>query len=108
MSSQVGFWGTLIRDLREKQGITQRALSARSGVNRKTLRAIEEGRTTGYIDTIEAVLDYLGYELEAMERDTQDERLRRQAQLENDPQKRSALAAQKLLGTSVSLLVEAG
>lgn len=107
MPGRENFWGSLIRDLREGQEITQRTLATRAGVNRSTLRAIESGETSGSMETIEAVLSFLGYELEVMESETRAERLRRQAEIESDPVKRSALAAKKLLGKSISLLLVA-
>lgn len=62
------FWGTLIKSLRDEQGISQRVLAHGANINRATLRRIEKGRTPGDIDMIERVLDYLGYDLEAMQR----------------------------------------
>ena len=60
------FWGVLIRGLREEQGVSQRTLSALTGVNRSTLRKIEAGETVGDIAIMESLLDFLGYELEAI------------------------------------------
>lgn len=65
------FWGELIKCLREEKGISQRVLSEKACVNRSTLRRIEAGKTSGDIDTMERVLDYLGYELEALDREGQ-------------------------------------
>lgn len=65
------FWGSLIRELREERGISQRELSKVVQVNRATLRLIEAGRTPGQIDTIEKLLAYFGYELEALDREGQ-------------------------------------
>jgi transcriptional regulator with XRE-family HTH domain len=62
------FWGVLIRGLREEQGISQRTLSALTGVNRSTLRKIEAGETVGDIAIMESLLDFLGYELEAIQK----------------------------------------
>ena len=90
------FWGKLIKELRLKQGITQRRLAVLVGVNRMRLRNIEAGLVAGDIVIIEQLLGYLGYELEAMERDGEEERLRRQAQDELDPDRRSNLAAKRL------------
>lgn len=67
-SERVNFWGELIKSLREEQGISQRVLSEGASINRATLRRIEKGRTPGDIDMIERVLDYLGYDLEAIQR----------------------------------------
>jgi transcriptional regulator with XRE-family HTH domain len=64
----VNFWGELIRKLREERGVTQRTLASQAGVNRSTLRRIEAGLTSGDMETVEKVLNYLGYELEALDR----------------------------------------
>ena len=40
---RIDFWGDLIKELREEQGFTQRQLATRAGVNRTTLRRIENG-----------------------------------------------------------------
>jgi len=65
------FWGELIRSLRTEQGISQRVLAEGAHVNRSTLRRIEAGKTAGEIDTIERVLGFLGYELEALDKEGQ-------------------------------------
>lgn len=91
---QGNFWGALIRQLRETQGISQRVLAARVQVNRSTLRKIEAGRTVGDISTIESVLDFLGYDLEALEREGQAARM---SELERNPAKRADLAAARVL-----------
>lgn len=65
------FWGELIKSLREEKGISQRVLADRARVNRSTLRRIEAGKTSGDIATMERVLEYLGYELEALDREGQ-------------------------------------
>jgi transcriptional regulator with XRE-family HTH domain len=57
-----------VRELREKEGTSQRQLADKAAVNRSTLRSIEAGLTTGDIIVIERLLDALGYELEALNR----------------------------------------
>jgi transcriptional regulator with XRE-family HTH domain len=64
------FWGLLVKTLREERDISQRRLAAITGVNRSTLRKLENGETRGGIDLIEVLLDYLGYELDALEKDS--------------------------------------
>jgi transcriptional regulator with XRE-family HTH domain len=96
MQDAGSFWGDLIRELREKQGVTQRNLALRAQVNRSTLRSIEAGLTHGDVVILERLLGFLGYELEVLERDSREERLRRQARAEENPDRRSTLAAQRL------------
>ena len=62
------FWGALIKKLREERGVTQRTLAIEAEVNRSTLRRIEAGLTSGDMETVEKVLNFLGYELEALDR----------------------------------------
>ena len=91
------FWGTLIVQLRHEQKVTQRQLAVRAHVNRSTLRRIEAGDAKGDIDTIEAILQYLGHELEAIPAGSIQDRLIYQAKIEADPFKRSRLAVARLL-----------
>jgi transcriptional regulator with XRE-family HTH domain len=91
------FWGGLIRNLREEQRITQRTLAARTKVNRSTLRRIENGDTSADMDIMERLLAYLGYELEALERASVEQRLRAQREAEENPERRSQLAASRVL-----------
>lgn len=82
------FWGELIKSLREEKGISQRVLADRARVNRSTLRRIEAGKTSGDIATMERVLEYLGYELEALDREGQRvslEELRARQQMQMAP-----------------------
>ncbi len=60
------FWGTVIRFLREEQDISQRTLAFDTKISRSTLRKIEAGESSGNIESIETLLSYLGYELEAI------------------------------------------
>jgi transcriptional regulator with XRE-family HTH domain len=95
------FWGCLIASLRQEQKVSQRQLAARARVNRSTLRRIEDGTARGDIDIMERLLKYLGYELEAMSASSVEERIKAQAQIETNPDKRSKLAVQRLLSMSV-------
>jgi len=60
------FWGKLVKDLRGEQGITQRKLAAACRVNRVMLRMIERGEKPGDMDVMERLLEFLGYELDAI------------------------------------------
>ena len=60
------FWGELLRKLRVEQGVTQRRLASKTGVNRNTLGNIERGVRVGDINTMETLLKFLGYELDAL------------------------------------------
>ena len=95
--SQSNFWGPLIRELRTQQKISQRQLSEATRVNRATLRKIEAGTTPGDIDSMERLLHYLGYELDAVSKESVEEKDRRFQEIENDPDKRADLAASRLL-----------
>lgn len=94
----IAFWGELIRELREEQGLTQRQLATLAGVNRTTLRRIENKSARGDIDVIERLLEFLGYELEAIHRDALEAFNKRLNEAEGDPQQRSQLAAMRLFG----------
>jgi transcriptional regulator with XRE-family HTH domain len=61
------FWGELIKRLRAEQGVTQRQLASEARVNRATLRGIERGEKPGDMDTMERLLQFLGYEIDAIE-----------------------------------------
>jgi transcriptional regulator with XRE-family HTH domain len=98
--SSGNFWGDLVRQLREEQGISQRLLATGAKVNRSTLRRIEEGTARGDIDIVEKLLNYLGYELEAETAASRDELLKRRAAETADPSMRSRLAVSRLLGLS--------
>lgn len=87
------FWGTLIRTLREEQGVSQRTLAVKTRVSRSTLRKIESGETSGDIKVIETLLGFLGYELEAIN----DGKARRDATTLTLSDRRSRLAAARVL-----------
>jgi len=95
------FWGLLVRVLREESGLSQRKLAALSGVNRATLRKLENGEAKGTIDLLEVLLKFLGYELDAIQVE---------AKALNHPQhlgiitqdRRSKLAAHRILRMSMN------
>lgn len=60
--------GSLIRQLREQQGVSQRALAIRAGTSQAAVSDIERGRTSPTIDTVERLLLCLGHELDATAR----------------------------------------
>lgn len=96
------FWGVLIRSLREEQNISQRTLSTEAGVNRSTLRKIESGETSGDIKTMETLLAYLGYELEAIQKGLLPGALRAENRFELSSERRSKLAAARILTISLA------
>lgn len=57
--------GDIIRILREEQGYTQSALANRCGVCRHSIQLIEN-TNRGNLSSVEAILAYLGYELEVV------------------------------------------
>lgn len=59
-------WPSLVRELREEAGLSQRELSRRTGVNRSSIRRLENGAARGEVDTLEILLDCLGYEVEVV------------------------------------------
>lgn len=86
-------WGSLITQLRKERGVSQRQLAIEAKVSRSTLRKIENGETVGFIDDIERILNYLGYELEALTVEAVDERRHREAEIAANPELRSQRAA---------------
>jgi transcriptional regulator with XRE-family HTH domain len=90
------FWGKLIVQLRAEQGLSQRQLASGAKVNRSTLRLIEEGKTSGYIDSIESLFNYMGYELEVVDVNVAT-RLRERKDASEDPKLRSRLASVRLM-----------
>lgn len=72
--SRNNFWGELVKTVRQEMGLSQRALAEGAKVSRNVIRNIEEGRSPGFIDTVEDLLAYMGYELDAMDKWTPEER----------------------------------
>jgi len=91
------FWGELIRLLREEKGLSLRALARAVNINRSTLRKMELGEAKCDILTLERLLAYLGYEVEAIQKIYRDEELGQPAIEAIDSARRSRLAAVKIL-----------
>ena len=60
--------GEVIRYIREEQGLSQRAVADACDMTHWTVRHVE-ATGMGTIKKIEAILDYLGYELEVVPKD---------------------------------------
>ncbi|CAA2141515.1 helix-turn-helix domain-containing protein [Hyphomicrobium sp. ghe19] len=97
MPQQENFWGQLIKKLREEQGVSQRVLATRTEVGRSALRRLEGGGAPGGIDVIEKLLHYLGYELDAIQRDDLASVLNEQRSREVDKKQLSRIASHRLL-----------
>ena len=52
-----------VRELRERNRLSRRALARRSGISASALQCLEEGRNHPNLTTLEAVLEELGHEL---------------------------------------------
>lgn len=100
---QGNYWGTLIRQLREEQNVSQRELAAKAKVNRSTLRRIEEGTARGSIDDMERLFSFLGYELDALTHQSKSDHLRRHAEEKRDPSLFSKAAATRLMALGPTL-----
>lgn len=55
--------GIVIRDLRNKKGVTQEVLSGLAGIPRSHLAMIESGRISPKIDTLWRIAEALGLKL---------------------------------------------
>lgn len=64
------FWAILVKELRLANGLSQRQLSESSNVPRNTLRRIETGKTVPDVVALERILDVMGYDLDAIQRQT--------------------------------------
>jgi transcriptional regulator with XRE-family HTH domain len=96
MTTKANFWGRQILDLRRQQGISERRLAAAARVPRDTLRRIQAGKSECAIETIERLVDCLGYELEALPKQTSIKR----PLADIYPNGRSPVAAARLLSLS--------
>lgn len=56
---------SIIREARERSGLTQTELAKRAGTSRPTLSAYEHNRVSPTLDTAERLLDAAGYRLKA-------------------------------------------
>jgi transcriptional regulator with XRE-family HTH domain len=54
---------SLLREARERAGLTQQQLAERSGVAQSTISAYESGKREPGVDALEKLLDAAGYEL---------------------------------------------
>lgn len=64
------YWAGLIRELIAEQGVSYRQLCRDTGVNRATLRRwVRLGTSQMPITTLETLLAYLGYDLDAIRRE---------------------------------------
>lgn len=59
-------WGPIIKELRGQSGLSQRQLSAITGVDRAIIRRIENGISPGNMDVMETIALSLGYEFELL------------------------------------------
>lgn len=91
---RANFWGKLVKSLREEKGLSQRVLAESAQINRGTLRRLENGATAGDITMVEALLDYLGYDLEALQRTSER---RRPLTREQDHRVRLQVIEQRIL-----------
>ena len=66
-------WGALLNDLRRENGISQRGLAQKTGLSRSTIRCIESGGFKQALEPLETLLDFYGYELEAVIKDDSTE-----------------------------------
>ena len=71
VSNPANFWGDLVRKFRLDRKIAQRTLALSVGMNRSTIRNIEDGKNRDII-RIERVLSYFEYDLEALSREAQN------------------------------------
>lgn len=91
------FWGNLVRTLREEQSVSQRVLSARTGVCRTALRRLEISGQSADIAMVERLLYYLGYELDAVQRDSSTNVLTDQIIAETDKKQRARISSRRLM-----------
>lgn len=64
--TSVQHWGTIVKDLAEEHGITQRSLASLAGMNRTTLRKLIAGYERVTIADLQRVLGVFGYEFDAV------------------------------------------
>jgi len=64
------YWAGMVRELIAEKGVSYRELSRATGVHRATLRRwLNLGSSHMPITTLETLLAYLGYELDAIRRE---------------------------------------
>ena len=62
------WYGNNLREMREKRGMTKQELSRRTGVNKETIRNLEDGRRGTSVTVLEKLLEPFECELDIMER----------------------------------------
>jgi len=70
--------GRLLKETRERHGLSQRRLARRAGTTQAVVSRIEQGRASPSVDTLERLLAAMGWEL--------DLGLRRSRWQDHDPQ----------------------
>jgi transcriptional regulator with XRE-family HTH domain len=60
--------GRMVREARQRAGLTQRGLAAKAGIPQETIARIERGRTDPRVGTLDRLLEACGYGLESMPR----------------------------------------
>jgi transcriptional regulator with XRE-family HTH domain len=68
--------GELLREVRSRHGLTQRQLAARGRTSQAAISRIERGLVSPSVDTLAALLDLMGEELELTARRIDDGRAR--------------------------------
>src|SRR6187397_1144420 len=65
---QMSMAGRMVREARQRSGLTQRALAAKAGIPQETIARIERGRVDPRVTTLDRLLEACGYGLESMPR----------------------------------------
>ena len=60
--------GRMVREARQRAGLTQRGLAAKAGIPQETIARIERGREDPRVTTLDRLLEGCGYGLESMPR----------------------------------------
>ena len=71
--------GRSLRAARRQAGLTQAETAAQAGVSRESLSLIENGRRGVQIETLNAVLDVLGYKIAFLPRSAREQQARDRA-----------------------------
>ena len=68
--------GRSLRAARKQAGLTQAEAAAQAGLTRESLSLIENGQRNAHLETINAILDALGYKLAFLPRTPQEQAMR--------------------------------
>ena len=68
-----------LRTARRQSGLTQATVAKEAGVSREALSLLENGRRGARVETLNAVLDVLGYEIAFLPRTEQEQQMRDRA-----------------------------